>query len=190
MDYVKLAAKKYLSKKESKEKKIDDNNQFLGMCYYEKAPSEYGKLIQKRYEKYFGLKKVSEKNERGDSMFSTTNNNEIWFEIKASFLGINNCFSIRHIRPWQKFDYYLMCFIHPCNCEPEFYVVTCNDLINNFNLSYMNGTKKSNENNDKVSYGINININSSKYELLKMLNKCEGNTGLHVFEFLAKQNLN
>lgn len=189
MEYKKLAFQKYI---ENKQGITDDTNNledYLAFCYLKYKPNEYGKKIQKRLEEYFGMYKVCEKKDKGDSLYSTTNNNKIWFEIKVSYLGKNDTYSVRYIRPWQTFDYYLLCFIDPKNCEPKFYVLTCEDILNNFNCHYMNGTKESNESNKKSALGLSIKIGTPTYRLFCSLNKMKGNESIHVFEFLASQNL-
>ena len=53
----------------------------------------------------------------------------------------------------------------------------------------MNGAKESNKSNSKSAYGITIKLGSDSYKKLFDLNRLSGNDGLHVFEFLAKQNI-
>ena len=189
MDYKKLASDKYLELKEGIKDDTETLEDYLALCYLKYRPNEYGKHIQNRLEEYFGMRKVSEQTEKGDSIYSTTNNNKVWFEIKVSFLGKNDTYTVRYIRPWQNFDYYLLCFIDPRNCEPKFYVVTCDDLVKNFNCTYMNGTKESNKSNLKSALGLTLKLGTPNYRLLKSLNRMKGNQAINVFEFLAMQNL-
>ena len=189
MTYIEKAVDKFTRLKEGI---VDDTKSFeeyLGFCYINFRPNEYGKLIQKRIEDYFGFVKIGEKNEKGDCHFRTTNDNKLWFEVKVSYLGKNDTYSVRYIRPWQDFDYYLLCFVNPLNCKPNYFVLTCHDIIKNFKCHYMNGTKESNKSNSKSAYGITIKLGSDSYKKLFDLNRLSGNDGLHVFEFLAKQNI-
>jgi hypothetical protein len=189
MDYKKQATEKFLELRNGLVDDTETLEDYLAFCYLKYRPNEYGKKIQKRLENYFGMHKVSESTEKGDSFFSTTSNRKMWFEIKVSYLGINNTYSIRYIRPWQEFDYYLLCFINPMDCKPKFFVTTCQDLMDNFSYNYMNGTIESNKSNSKSAYGITIRNDGESYRTLKSLNRLEGNDPINVFEFLARQNL-
>jgi len=188
MSYVKLASEKYQKMKSRSTQEPEDLREFLGFCFTEYRPNEYGKRIQKRFETYFGFTKISQSEDKGDSLFRTTNNTKLLLELKVSFLGVNNYYTVRYIRPWQEFDYYLICFIDPNNCDPKFIVVTCEDLINNFKCGYMNGTKESNLNNSKSALGTSFLNKGQSYEKLLRLNRLKGNDPIHVFEFLASQN--
>ena len=188
MDYIKEAKQKYLKVREGINDDTKNLNEFFAFCYLWFRPNEYGKRIQKRLEQYFGLVKVNEKDEKGDSYLNFMDKLKLWFEIKVSYLGNGGTFTVRHIRKWQNFDYYLLCFINPLNdFKPIFVVVTCNDLINNFRCNYMNGTKESNEYNQRSSLGLSFKKDSADYNRLLRLNRLNGTDAINVFEFLSEQ---
>jgi len=188
MNYIEEGKKKY---KKIRDGVVDDTTtltEFFAFCYLWYRPNEYGKKIQNRLEQYFGLVKVSEKLQKGDSLLNFMNHLKLWFEIKVSYLGNKGSFTVRHIRKWQKFDYYLLCFINPLKgFKADFIVVTCDQLINNFNCSYVNGTKESNKYNERSSLGMSVKYGSKEYEKLLALNHLDGTEPVHVFEFLAQQ---
>jgi hypothetical protein len=187
MKYKNLAAEKFMQIRNEIVNDTKTLEDFIAFCYLKYRPNEYGKKIQKRLERYFGMHKVSDSIERGDSFYSTMGDHKMWFEMKVSYLGKTDTYSIRYIRHWQDLDYYLLCFVDPRDCKPQFYVVTGSDLMKNFKCHFMNGTKESNKSNKKSALGLMIKNGSKNHELLKRLNKLQGTDTINVFEFLAEQ---
>ena len=78
------------------------------------------------------------------------------------------------MRMWQKFSYYLFCFI---DCEdnftPKFFLVD-KYIMNYFKLSPMNGTKESNSENYNIELRVTIKKASSEYKILEKHNKLKG----------------
>lgn len=188
MNYVEEAKEKYLKVRNGVNDDTKNLTEFFAFCYLWYRPNEYGKKIQKKLEEYFGLVKVSEKDEKGDSFLNFMGKLKLWFEIKVSYLGNTDSFTVRHIRKWQNFDYYLLCFINPLeDFKVRYVVVTCDDLINNFRCNFVNGTKESNRLNQNVSLGVTIKKDSKDYNLLLALNRLNGTDAIHMFEFLSEK---
>jgi len=109
-------------------------------------------------------------------------------EVKSSYLSPSNkSFNIKNVRPWQDIDFYLICFI---DCEndfkPEFYCVKSKDLYSNFKMSDTNGSTENNKGNEFIHKSINIKKNSEKHDLLKSINKLDGNDFEHLIEYFYK----
>jgi hypothetical protein len=115
-----------------------------------------------------------------------------WFEVKISYLGKNNdIFTIRNVRPYQDFDYFLLCFVD-CkdNFKPTFImlkkgVITDNPF--NITLTAMNGTKNANKDNKDIGYGTTIKKNSWRQSYLLSKNLLGGTSYSDVTEFLNKE---
>lgn len=79
----------------------------------------------------------------------------LYYEIKTSFLNIDHKnFRIDHIRDYQDFDYFLICFVDKLNkYEGLFYILPMDFICKNpsvFSLSAMNNTKRANMNNINI----------------------------------------
>jgi len=195
-DYVKLAINKFNSDKTPNwDLSLRD---FICDCYLRFAPAVYGnyiceKIRQDLRNRFLNLKEgysysenrmsfqhVSAKEERGDIM-----HNFIYYETKVSFLGQNrNGYYLRHLRVWQDFHAYLICFID-CdnNFEPHFYVISSAD-INKFELSQQNGTRSANKNNEKVE--MCLTITDFKKTMLDTLNHLDGTSFDDLLNFMIK----
>jgi hypothetical protein len=195
-DYVKLAINKFNSDKTPNwDLSLRD---FICDCYLRFAPAVYGNHICEKIrldlkDRFFNLKEgysyseenmsfqyVSAKEERGDIM-----HNFIYYETKVSFLGQNrNGYCLRHLRVWQDFHAYLICFID-CdnNFEPHFYVISSADM-NRFELSQQNGTRSANKNNENVE--MSLTVTDFKKTMLDDYNHLDGNSFDDLFNFMVK----
>jgi hypothetical protein len=117
-----------------------------------------------------------------------------YFENKISFLGkTSQSYTIRNIRPYHNIDYFMLCFVD-CedNFKPHFICIDKTVLTDNrdYRLSYMNGTKKSNENNENCNMGVTIKKNSPQYKrLINVHNKLKGTSINDMLEFLFSLNI-
>ena len=113
-----------------------------------------------------------------------------YIETKMSYLNKSDGYSIKHIRPYQDFNYYLLCFI---DCNDKFkanYFMVKKEIItanNEISLSIMNGTKKVNEKNGNKIYSATIKKNSIAYNLLLHNNLLSGTNYSHLSEFIIKE---
>jgi hypothetical protein len=115
-----------------------------------------------------------------------------WFEVKISYLGRDNdIFTIRNVRPYQDFDYFLLCFVD-CkdNFKPKFimvkkYVIADNPF--NITLTPMNGTKNANKDNKDIGYGTTIKKGSWRESYLLSKNLLGGTSYSDVTEFFNKE---
>lgn len=115
-----------------------------------------------------------------------------WFEVKISYLNKgSDLFTIRNVRPYQDFDYFILCFVD-CkrNFEPMFIVVKKNIIANNpsvITLTPMNGTKKANKDNKDIGYGATIKKGSWKESYLLSYNLLEGTTYGDLTKFFNEE---
>jgi hypothetical protein len=116
---------------------------------------------------------------------------KIFFEVKISYLGKNGTFTVRNIRPYQDFNYYILCFVD-CknNFRPRFLVVDKKVITENhvFTLTPMNGTKEANKDNTDIGYGLSFKRNHWKDLYLESRNLMKGTTYEHLTEYLKEQN--
>jgi hypothetical protein len=87
----------------------------------------------------------------------------------------------------------MLCFVD-CedNFKPHFICIDKTVLTDNrdYRLSYMNGTKKSNENNENCNMGVTIKKNSPQYKrLINVHNKLKGTSINDMLEFLFSLNI-
>jgi len=145
---------------------------FACECFVKLPPCSYGSRIAEYLRLELGAEKVSSRLGIGDILVSNT-----YYEVKVSFLSsISNKWSITHIRPWQKFNNFIFCFI---DCEnnfvPQFYVINRNS-IHKFNTTPMNGTSKSNSENGNIEMRTDIEKGSDSHRQLIKLNLLKNTT--------------
>ena len=131
---------------------------FICQCYVNLTPNSYGKRVEERIRQEIDVVRVPQSKDLGDYKAS-----RMYIECKVSYCSRKkNTYNITHIRPWQMFNYYLLCFVD-CddNFRPHYYLVN-KHVIHKMKLGYMNGTPKSNLNNHNVEYRVTINKNSDK----------------------------
>lgn len=161
--------------------------EFLERCH-EEIPAVYGKLITKKIieDSNFLMTPVSEFEERGD----TTIGNNLYFEVKSSYLNKNGKFSIKNIRPWQSFDYFILCLVDTTEerYKPYFYCITKESLLNNPVLVFtgQNNTKISNEGNNRVALSTTFPMDDHSW-LFKKENILEGTSYGDLMVFIRKQ---
>ena len=115
----------------------------------------------------------------------------LYFENKVTFLGKNGGFTVRNLRYHQDIDGYIITTV---DCENEFkieyFVLTKEDLFENCGLtfSYMNGTKKVNNENKIVGVGTQFKKNSKNHGLIRFYNKLNDTTYSSLVEFLNLEN--
>jgi hypothetical protein len=146
--------------------------EFICECYVKLNPCSYGNRVAEKIRLSLNVNSVNQRDEKGDMSW-----NNIFYEQKVSYLSnVNNSWSLTHLRPWQKFNYYIFCLVD-CedNFEPNFYVID-KVSINRFNLSAMNGTASSNHNNSHIELRTNIAKESEAHRILKRMNLLEDTT--------------
>jgi hypothetical protein len=146
--------------------------EFICECYVKLNPCSYGNRVAEKIRLALNVHSVNQRDGKGDISW-----NNIFYEQKVSYLSnVNNSWSLTHLRPWQKFNYYIFCLVD-CedNFEPNFYVID-KVSINRFNLSAMNGTASSNHNNSNIELRTNIAKGSEAHRILKRMNLLEDTT--------------
>ena len=75
---------------------------------------------------------------------------------------------------WQKFNYYLFCFIDSSNgFTPEFYLID-KYVLNKIRMTPMNGTKESNSENTNIELRSTVKKNGDYHKLFRKENKLRG----------------
>ena len=166
--YLSLATNKFKS-----DKTVDPNlslDDFICSSYVKSPPCSYGTNIAERLRKELNetltVDRVSASLNMGDYKVLSK-----YFEVKVSFLSNRyDTYNITHIRQWQRFNYYLICFI---DCEnnftPNYYVID-KHTINKFRLTPMNGTPQSNSGNFNIEMRTTVKNNSEEIRILKNSN--------------------
>jgi hypothetical protein len=202
------ATKKYsIKNKIEKEDYELPINEFILKIYLNCDPGSYGKFfsnkliydLKKEYGRSVG--RVDDNLDRGDIFFNHFPNmyymydsdklESTYYEIKISFLGKSNFFTIRNLRFYQELDGFLITFVN-CknNFEPSFYLIDKKDLYEECGLTFtvMNGTKDRNKNNTDVGYGTTIKLYSSQYFEFEDRNKLNGTEYTDLLEHFKKLN--
>jgi hypothetical protein len=111
-------------------------------------------------------------------------------EVKISYLGKNESYTIRNIRPYQDFNYFLLCFV---DCKDNFkqtFVLVNKEVITNsknITLTPMNGTKNINEGNVNIGYGTAFNKYSDTFDYIKEKNILNGTNYTDVLDFFETE---
>ena len=195
---LKLAFERYNVKNN-----IDYKNYSLSMgdfilkIYAHCDPATYGKQYNKRLldelnqkcEMFF--KRVKDKLDMGDiSVEDAINEIILFLEVKISFLSRDaKNYTIRNVRTYQNLDLYLLTFID-CdnNFKEEICLIKPEDLYNNCGLSFsfMNGTKKSNLNNEKVGMATSFKKDSDIHKNIMKHNILNGSDFNDLFQYFGK----
>lgn len=78
-------------------------------------------------------------------------------EVKSSCLGKTDIFNITHIRDYQNFNYFILCFVdRKDKFKQSYFIVPKSFICNNFKLNAMNNTKKSNMRNKEIDKRMSI----------------------------------
>jgi hypothetical protein len=123
------------------------------------SPNEYGTWVCNKiiHDSKGKLNGVNQSEEMGDC----TIRRSIYYESKVSILHQSGKFGIRNIRPWQNYDYFLLCFVDTSEKKYRtyFYIVPKEVVLNNpfINLGIMNSTKDANKGNKKVPLATTFN---------------------------------
>ena len=163
-------------------------DEFICGISYKCTPNVYGSLFPKKvcYDSDNGMVEVSPALELGDCRIGRTK----YAELKISFISKQGTYSIRNIRGWQKFDYFILCFVNSNDdFKAKYYCVMKEVITNNqsLKLSYQNGTKSSNMNNDKVGMSVSIKQEDVNF-YFKEHNLLEGTSYRHVLKFIESCN--
>jgi len=154
---------------------------FICQCYTNLNPNSYGTHIQEYIRMSLNAWDVSASEERGDFKVGGK-----YFEVKASYLSQKNeSYSMTHMRTWQRFNFYLCCFID-CdnNFKPQFYLIDKN-ITAKMKLSFMNGTPSSNVNNTNVEMRATVKVSSDNHKVLLKHNLLKDDTFEALREFVT-----
>ncbi len=179
--YLQEAKDKRISRK-----KIDYNvnlYEFICQCYVKLNPNSYGKYMEDAISKLLQAYKMSPSDELGDITIGGK-----YYEIKTSYLGQSgDTYTITHIRQWQKFNYYLLCFIDCDNdFTPHFYVLNKN-FMDMIKVDNMNGTSNSNIGNDKVEKRATIKVGTYNHIMIIRHNILKDTTFDSLCDFVNEQ---
>lgn len=167
MDYLNLAEEKY--KGGNGVNYELSFNDFICDCYVRLKPCSYGSRIQTKILSEVGCESISPSLNMGDF-----NIGDKKAEIKVSFLGQSGSYNITHLRMWQKFNYYLFCFIDCSNgFIPEFYLID-KYVLHKIKMTPMNGTKESNSENTNIELRSTIKKDDKFHKLFHRENKLCG----------------
>jgi hypothetical protein len=114
-----------------------------------------------------------------------------FYEIKISYLGKSESYTIRNLRKYQELDGYIFTFVDCVDdFNPKFIFVSHDDLYNRSGLTFtpMNGTKKQNKDNTNIGVGTTFKKGSRQELNLLYLNKLNGTSFEDLMDFLNKEN--
>jgi hypothetical protein len=151
---------------------------FIMDCYVRLKPCSYGKRIEQKISKDLNITSIKSSLGMGDVILRG-----VPCEIKTSFLDKKGSYHLTHLRMWQDFKYYLLCLV---DCEnnftPEFYVIE-KDILNDFKIGPMNGTKLANTHNNTIELRTTFKKGGENFNSLMSYNKLGGTSfdDLHKF---------
>ena len=159
---------------------------FLLKCYEVCTPNKYGALFPKKIilDNHGIVQDMSSTLGRGDCHI----NYDWYYECKISYRNQNGKYSITNIRPWQNFNFFILCFVDIENgFKARFYVIpkeiiTDNDRIQ---LTGMNNDKKINSKNKFVGMRASIEPFDLQW-LFKKSNQLRGTSYKNLQAFLKQ----
>lgn len=144
-------------------------NDFIIDCYLRLKPCSYGARIQAKIAKDLSVSTIPASLNNGDVELGSKSG-----EIKVSYLDKKRSYNLTHLRMWQKFNFYLFCFI---DCEndftSEFYLLD-KYVLDSIRKTPMNGTKESNGDNTNIEMRSTVKKDGDIHKLLKKQNKLSG----------------
>jgi hypothetical protein len=119
-------------------------------------------------------------------------------EVKFSYLGKNDHYTVRNIRPWQDIDYFLLVFVDVYNDFKLMYsLVDKWSLLNCLSVTFsaMSGTHKSNEDNVNIPLGCVVKDGSMFHREIEgtsnlteyNLNLLGGSDSIDLVEYLTNE---
>ena len=155
---------------------------FICQCYVNLSPNSYGMHIEEYLRRAINATNILASKEMGDFMVG-----EKYFEVKASYLSQNgDAFNMTHLRTWQKFNYYLCCFI---DCDNDFkinfYVIDKN-ILAKMKLGFMNGTPTSNVDNLNVEMRATVKKDGDNHKVICKHNLLKDTTFESLQEFISE----
>ena len=178
-NYLELARAKYNQSTE-----VDfslEFSDFIMDCYVRLKPCSYGAKIQQKISLDVDISSISPNENKGDVIL-----NDKFAEIKTSYLGKSGTYRLTHLRMWQKFKYYIICFV---DCENDFnaelYLID-KYIMDKFKLTPMNGTSHANSENNNIELSCTIKKGTPNHNILKRYNRLSGTTIYDLKDFVSK----
>jgi hypothetical protein len=107
-----------------------------------------------------------------------------FFELKSSYSRKSGRYGIAHIRDYQTFDYFIICFVdREDNFKPYFYLLTKSFICDNFKLKAMNNTDKANKDNVNIDKTMSISKEKAYY-MFGEANLLNGTSYQDLMDFL------
>jgi hypothetical protein len=143
---------------------------FICCCYVYLTPASYGYQLQHYIcHILLKLKKLGDNLGLGDFVL-----NKEFGEFKSTYLSKDNEYNLTHLRQWQNFSYYLLCFIDCDNdFNPEFYLITKEDM-GKFKLGFMNGIAEENKGQKNREKRLTVKKGSKNHKLFAEYNILSG----------------
>lgn len=160
---------------------------FLMEIYDNCTPSVYGDLFPKKilHDMNGKIRNISPKLDRGDIHI----NYKVYFEGKISYRGKSGKYNITNLRGWQKFNYFILCFVDTQdNFKSHFYCVPQTTIFDNpcISLTAMNNTAGANKYNKNVGTRTTVNCEDLNW-LFKKDNVLKGTSYKHLTSFIKSQ---
>ena len=181
-------------------------NEFILECYLHSYPCSYGKYVERKFihdtnktKSY--VKELPPKMNKGDfELYHPTyfyhENMGVYFydiekfsfEVKTSFLGKDNGYAVRNIKPYQEINGgYIICLIDCDNdFKEEIYVVDFADLKKSFTLTHMDGTADNHSEDGFKNLGLSFKKDSYTHFSLERLSKMSGTSFNDFKEYMNK----
>jgi hypothetical protein len=181
-------------------------NEFILECYLHSYPCSYGKYIEQKFIHDINKTKsyvneLSPKMNKGDFELDRPtyfyhegmpvyyyNKEKFSFELKTSFLGKDDGYSVRNIKPYQEINGgYVICLVDCDNdFKEEIYVVDFADLKKSFTLTHMDGTADKHSEDGFKNLGLSFKKDSYTHMLLDRLSKMSGTSFNDFKEYVNK----
>ena len=159
---------------------------FLLRCYEVCTPGKYGALFPKKIilDNQGIVQELSTSLNRGDCHI----NYKWYYENKISYRNKSGKYSITNIRPWQDFDFFILCFVDIENgFKARFYVIPKETITDNdrIQLTGMNNDSKTNSKNKFVGMRAAIEPFDLQW-LFKKTNLLKGTSYKNLQAFLKQ----
>ena len=189
--------KKKPTKRSIRQAKMMDNRVFNrnGMSYEEMLvearvvrlyPNQYGNYLASKLKEESNMLGLKNNLEMGDASICFDKSGTL--EIKHTYLGTSNqTFSLKNLRFWQNFDFFVFNLIDRENdYVPEMYVIKKMDLLklqSNFTVQNSDGTK--NKSKRRVGQALVFSKNSDVHKKLRQLNLLSDTSYSTFMNFVA-----
>ena len=130
------------------------------------------------------ITRASDKKDQGDYKILGISGYDKFGEVKTSYSNKKDKCGIKNIRLYQNIDIYIIGIVDCADdFKSHFYCIKPQNIVDNFKLTAMHGTKSANKDNTKIAYATTFDVEKGMKKLSK-INLLDGDTYEDLSNFI------